>query len=120
MAHYVDGFVIPIAKKNLAAYKKLAKLGAKVWMDHGAVAYFECVGEEMAPGFGLPFPKLCKTKSGETVVFSWIMYKNKAHRDRVMKSAMADERLKDACDPKKMPFDMKKMACGGFEVMVKG
>lgn len=120
MPQYIDGFVIPIAKRKLPAYKRLAALGSKVWMEHGALAYFECVGEQMEPGFGLPFPKLCKCKKDETVVFAWIVYKSRAHRDRVNKKVMADPRMANACDPKNPPFDIKRMACGGFEVMVKG
>jgi uncharacterized protein YbaA (DUF1428 family) len=120
MAHYIDGFVIPMPKKKLTAYKKIATVASKVWMEHGALAYFECVGEDMKPGFGLAFPKMSKCKPGETVVFSWILYKNRAHRDRVNKKVMADARIAEACDPKSMPFDMRRMAWGGFEVLVQG
>jgi uncharacterized protein YbaA (DUF1428 family) len=118
MPQYVDGFVIPIPKKNLAAYKKMAATAGKVWMEHGALAYFECVGEDLTPGFGLPFPKLCKSKPDETIVFSFIVYKSRAQRDRVNKKVMADPRMAAACDPKNMPFEVKKMACGGFEAIV--
>ncbi|HYF15390.1 MAG TPA: DUF1428 domain-containing protein [Phycisphaerales bacterium] len=115
---YVDGFVIPMPKKNIAAYKQMAKTASKVWMDHGAVQYFEAVGEDMNVKFGLPFPKLAKAKAGETVVFSWIVYKSRAHRDRVNKKVMKDPRLAAMMDPKGMPFDVKRMAYGGFEVLV--
>ncbi|MFO0856407.1 MAG: DUF1428 domain-containing protein [Phycisphaerales bacterium] len=115
---YVDGFVLVIPTKKMAAYKKMAEIGCKVWMDHGALAYAECVGEDMKVPFGVAFPKFANAKKSETVVFSFITYKNKAHRDSVNKKVMSDERLKAACDPKNMPFDMKKMTYGGFEVFV--
>lgn len=115
---YVDGFVIVVPTKKLAAYKKMAQIGCKVWMDHGALAYAECSGQDMKVQWGMPFPKLTNAKKSETVVFSFITYKNKAHRDSVNKKVMSDSRLKDACDPTNMPFDMKKMAYGGFEVMI--
>lgn len=119
MPQYIDGFVIPVPTKNLAAYKKLAKVACKVWMEHGALAYFECVGDDVEPGFGLPFPKLAKCKPGETVVFSWILYKSRAHRDRVNKKVMDDARISAACDPENMPFNIKRMTWGGFDVMVR-
>jgi uncharacterized protein YbaA (DUF1428 family) len=112
--------VIPIPKKNLGAYKKMAQKASVVWMDHGAVEYWECVGEDLNIKWTMPFTKMCKCKPGETVVFSWIVYKSKAHRDAVNKKVMADPRLKKMMDPKKAaPFDMKKMAYGGFETLVK-
>ena len=118
---YVDGFVIPIAKKNLAAYKKMASLGAKVWKKHGALEYFECVGDDLfpkMPGMKIsPFPTLAKAKPGETVVFSFIVYKSKAHRDAVNKKVMKEMgEMKET--PQKMPFDMKRMAFGGFKTIV--
>ncbi len=118
MRQYVDGFVLRVPTKNLARYKAMAVLGSKVWIDHGAIAYFETTGDDMNPGFGLPFPKLTKAKPAETIVFSWILYKSRAHRDRVNKKVMADKRIAAAFDPNNMAFDIKKMACGGFEVMV--
>lgn len=120
MALYVDGFVIPITKSKLAAYKRMATVGAKVWMDHGALEYRECVGDDMAVKFGLPFPKMAKTKAGETVVFSWIVYKSKAHRNAVNAKVMKDPRLAKMMLPDGMPFDVKKMAYGGFKVLVEG
>jgi uncharacterized protein YbaA (DUF1428 family) len=117
MPKYVDGFVIPIAKKNLPAYRRMAKTASKVWMDHGALEYRECVGEDLKPPFGLPFPRLARTKASETVLFSWILYKSRAHRDRVNALVMKDPRLA-AMMGKPMPFDVKRMAFGGFEVMV--
>jgi uncharacterized protein YbaA (DUF1428 family) len=115
---YVDGYVIPIPTKNVRAYRTMAAKSAKVWMDHGAVQYFECVGEDLKQKFGLPFPKLAKTKPGETVLFSWIVYRSKAHRDKVNEKVMKDPRLAAMMNPKKMPFDMKRMTYGGFEVLV--
>lgn len=113
---YVDGFVIPVPKKNLKAYKSLATLAGKIWMDHGALQYFECVGDDLNQKCGTPFPKLAKSKSGETVLFSFIIYKSRAHRDSVNKKVMKDPRLK--CDPAKMPFDFKRMSFGGFKTLV--
>ncbi len=115
---YVDGFVIPIPKKNLPAYWKMARLASKVWKEYGALEYRECVGDDLKAAFGLPFPKMAKAKAGETVVFSWIVYKNKAQRDSVNKKVMKDPRLAAMCDPKNMPFNVKRMAYGGFKIMV--
>ena len=114
---YVDGFVIPLRKKNLAAYRRLAAKAAHVWRDHGAVEYFECVGDDFENKCGIAFPKLAKVKSGETVLFSFIVYKSKPHRDRVNAKAMKDPRIA-MMDPKKMPFDAKRMAYGGFRTIV--
>jgi uncharacterized protein YbaA (DUF1428 family) len=118
MALYVDGFVIPVPKKNVAAYKRMALLGGKVWREHGCVEYRECVGEDLAQQMGTPFPKMAKAKPGETVFFSWITYKSRAHRDRVNAKVMKDPRIMKAMKKKPMPFDMKRMAYGGFEVLV--
>lgn len=119
MAQYVDGFVIPLPKKKIAEYKKMAAKAAKIWMEYGALAYYECVGEDMKTKMGLPFPKLAKTKPSETVVFSWIVYKSRRHRDAVNKKVMDDPRIHEMCpDPKDMPFDCDKMAYGGFDVLV--
>jgi len=115
---YVDGYLIPIAKKNVAAYKKMAAIGCKVWMDHGALDYRECVGDDLKAPWGSPFTKLLKTKPSETVVFSWIVFKSKAHRDKVNASVMKDPRLTSGMDMKKMPFDPKKMCYGGFKTLV--
>lgn len=117
MPQYIDGFVLPVPTMNLDAYKKLARLASRVWTEHGALAYSECVAEDANPGFGLPFPKRCKCKPGETVVFAWILYKSRAHRDRVNAKVMADPRLSAAAAS--MPFDPKRMSWGGFAVMVK-
>ncbi|MEX2217090.1 MAG: DUF1428 domain-containing protein [Phycisphaeraceae bacterium] len=116
--NYIDGFVMPILKKNVPAYRKLAKLACAVWMDHGALEYREAVGEDLDTPCGLPFPRLTKMKKGETVVFAWIAYKSRAHRDRVNKKVMADPRLTKLMG-KPMPFDMKRMSHGGFKIIVK-
>jgi alkaline phosphatase len=120
---YVDGFVIPIKKKNVAAYKKMAEWGAKTWKKYGALEYFECVGDDLKikKGMGQSFPKLAKIKKGETVVFSYVVYKSRAHRDEVNKKVMKE--MNNPENTKKyanmpMPFDMKRFAYGGFKVLV--
>jgi uncharacterized protein YbaA (DUF1428 family) len=115
---YVDGFVLPIAKKNLAAYRRMSKKAGRVWREHGALEYRECAGDDLAVKMGLPFPRLARVKPGETVVFSWIVYKSRAHRDRTNAKVMKDPRLASMMDSKAMPFDVKRMAYGGFEVIV--
>ena len=115
---YVDGFVVPVPTKNLAAYRRMARKAGKVWRDHGAVDYKECVADDVKPGKHTSFPQSVKLKAGETVVFSWIVYKSRAQRDRVNAKAMADPRLAEMMDPKKMPFDGKRMFFGGFKVFV--
>jgi uncharacterized protein YbaA (DUF1428 family) len=116
---YVDGFVIPIPKKNIEAYRKMARKAGKVWMEHGALEYRECVGDDLdLEAMGRPFPKLARTKAGETVLFSWIVYKSRAHRDRVNARVMKDPRIQAMMDPKKMPFDGKRMSYGGFRTVV--
>ena len=113
---YVDGFVIPVSKKQLAAYKKISAKAGKIWKEYGALDYKECVGDDLKIKWGTPFPKLAKAKPGETVVFSWITYKSKAQRDRINKKVMADPRLH--MDGAAMPFDLKRMTYGGFKVFV--
>jgi uncharacterized protein YbaA (DUF1428 family) len=115
---YVDGFVLPIAKKNLAAYRRMSKKAGRVWREHGALEYRECAGDDLAVKMGLPFPRLARVRPGETVVFSWIVYKSRAHRDRTNAKVMKDPRLASMMDSKAMPFDVKRMAYGGFEVIV--
>lgn len=115
---YVDGFVIPVPKKKLAAYLRMARAGGSVWRKHGAIDYKECVADDLDVPCGLPFPRMVKIKPGETVVFSYIVYKSRAHRDRVNSKVMQDPKIKGMCDPKKMPFDVKRMAYGGFKVVV--
>jgi len=114
---YVDGFVIPVPKKNLAAYRKITKTAGKVWKQHGALHYCECVGDDLNIKMGLPFPKLTKMKPSETVMFSWIVYKSKAHRNAVNKRVMKDPRILKMMNMKHI-FDYKRMAYGGFKVMV--
>lgn len=110
---YVDGFVLPVPKKNLAAYRRLARMASKVWREHGALEYRECVGDDLAVKMGVPFPRQARCRPGETVVFAWIVYKSRAHRDRVNAMVMKDPRLA-GMDPKAMPFDCKRMAYGGL------
>lgn len=120
MPEYIDGYVLPVPKKKIPAYRRLAKIAAKVWMEHGALHYRECVGEDLAVKWGIPFPSLVKPKPGETIVFAWIAFKSRAHRDRVNAKVMKDPRLGTCMDPKKMPFDHTRMSYGGFQVLVSG
>ena len=113
---YVDGFVLAVPEKNLPAYKRLATKAGKIWREHGALAYVECVGDDVPVGKLTSFPRAVKLKEDEIVVFSWITYKSRAHRDAVMKKVMADERLKP--DFAGMPFDGKRMIFGGFKVLL--
>jgi uncharacterized protein YbaA (DUF1428 family) len=115
---YVDGFVVPVPKKNLDAYRQMSRDAGKIWRKHGALEYWECVGDDLAvkTGMGLPFPRAIKTKPGETVVFSWILYKSRAHRDRVNAKVMKDPKMAEM--PREMPFDVKRMLYGGFESLV--
>ena len=115
---YVDGFVIPMPKKNVETYRRMAKAAGKIWMEHGALQYIECVGEDLKVTMGLPFARLAKTKPGETVVFSWILYKSRAHRDRVNANVMKDPRMQKMMQDGVMPFEVKRMAYGGFETLV--
>jgi len=123
MARYVDGFVMVVPKKNLTAYKKMAIGGGKAWKKHGALEYFECIGDDLNPNMGgmkqLTFPKMTKAKPGETVIFSFIVYKSKSHRDKVNAKVYKDMEKEMAKNKNmKMPFDMKKMAYGGFSTIV--
>ncbi|WPU64530.1 DUF1428 domain-containing protein [Peredibacter starrii] len=117
MARYVDGFIIPIKKKDLKTYKKMATLGCKVWMEHGALDYYECVGDTLDLPYGIPFTKLCKLKSDETVIFAFIVYKSKAHANQVNKKVHNDPRMKPE-NFKSMPFDMKRFTTGKFKTIV--
>lgn len=116
MAHYVDGFVLPVPKNKIAEYKKIARIAAKVWREHGALDYKECVGDDLDVKMGPTFPRQIKVKPGETVVFAWITYKSRAHRDRVNAKVMNDPRLN--LEESEMPFDCKRMLYGGFKVLV--
>ena len=115
---YVDGFVLPVPRKNLAAYWRMARTAGKVWREHGALDYREAVADDVKKGKWTSFPQSVKLKPGETVVFSYVLYKSRRHRDQVLKKAMADKRLAGMMDPKKLPFDGRRMFWGGFKVMV--
>jgi uncharacterized protein YbaA (DUF1428 family) len=116
MANYVDGFIVPVPKKKLAAYLKLAKKAGKIWMEHGALEYYECLADDVKKGKWTSFPRSVKLKPSETVFYSWVVYKSRKHRDQVMKKVMSDPRLKMEMD--NMPFDGKRMIWGGFKTMV--
>ena len=115
---YVDGYVLPVPKKNLPAYRRMAQKAGKIWREHGALEFRECVGDDLETGMAASFPRTIKAKRGETVVFSWIVFKSRAHRDSVNAKVMKDPRLAGMMDQKSMPFDSKRMIYGGFEVMV--
>jgi uncharacterized protein YbaA (DUF1428 family) len=118
MAHYVDGFVVPVPRKNLESYRKMARRAGRVWREHGALEYIECVGDDVKKGKHTSFPQAVKLKPGEVVVFSWIVYKSRAQRDRVNKKVMKDPRLAGMMNPKQLPFDGKRMFWGGFKPLV--
>ena len=115
---YVDGFVVPVPKKKLAAYRSMAQNAGRIWREHGALEYRECVAEDAKPGKLTSFPQSVKLKKGETVVFAYIVYKSRGQRDRVIAKVMKDPRLGSMMDPKAMPFDARRMIYGGFKVMV--
>ena len=115
---YVDGFVLPVPKKQLEVYRRMARKAGKIWREHGATEFRECVGEDLNPKGVVPFSRRIKLKPGETVVFSWIVFKSKAHRDRVNAKVMKDPRLAKMMDPKAMPFDVKRMVYGGLKILV--
>ena len=118
MANYVDGFVIPLPKKNLTTYQRLAQKAGRVWKDHGALEFRECIGDDLNVEMGLSFPRGIKTKLGETVLFSYIVFKSRAHRDRVNAKVMKDPRMLKTMKPVPMPFDGKRMMYGGFKSVV--
>ena len=118
MANYVDGFVVPVPRKKIDVYRKLARKAGKVWREHGALDYVECVADDVKPGKHTSFPQSVKLKPDEVVVFSWIVYKSRRQRDRINAKVMKDPRLASMMDPKAMPFDGKRMFWGGFKVMV--
>jgi uncharacterized protein YbaA (DUF1428 family) len=115
---YVDGYVLPIPKKNVTAYRRIAQKAGAIWREHGALDYKECVGDDLNVKCGCPFPKLTKLKRGETVIFAYIVYKSRTHRDRVNAKVMNDERMAKMMEGKPMPFDIKRMVFGGFKVLV--
>ena len=115
---YIDAFVLPVPKKNIAAYRDMARKAGKIWREYGALEYRECVGDDLMTPIGVPFPRLSKTKKGETVFFSFIVYKSRAHRDSVNKKVLSDPRMNKMMEGKTMPFDVKRMAYGGFKALV--
>jgi uncharacterized protein YbaA (DUF1428 family) len=115
---YVDGFLLPVPKKNLLLYRNIARKAGKVWREHGALQYVEAVGDDFDNKFGISFTKTIKVKPGETVVFSWIVFKSRAHRDSVNAKVMKDPRMKNMMEKGPMPFDVKRMAYGGFKFIV--
>jgi len=119
MAVYVDGFLLPVPKKNLEAYRRMSARAARVWKEHGALEYRECVADDVKAGGAVSFPRAAKAKKGETVFFSYIVYKSRAHRDRVNKKVMKDPRIAAMMpDKNQMPFDYKRMCYGGFKTLV--
>jgi uncharacterized protein YbaA (DUF1428 family) len=115
---YVDGYVLPVPRKNLAVYRRLAQKAGKVWREHGALEFRECVGDDLKVKMAASFPRTIKTKASETVLFSWIVFKSRAHRDSVNAKVMKDPRLAKMMNMKSLPFDSKRMVYGGFKVMV--
>ncbi|HET8539147.1 MAG TPA: DUF1428 domain-containing protein [Anaeromyxobacter sp.] len=113
---YVDGFVLPLPKKNLAAYRRLAQKVGPLWLEYGALEYRECVGDDLDVKMGKPFPRLLRLKRGETAVFSWIVYRSRAHRDQVNAKVMKDPRMDMPVE--RMPFDVARMVYGGFDLLV--
>jgi uncharacterized protein YbaA (DUF1428 family) len=115
---YVDGFLIPVPKNKVEAYRRISRKAGRVWRGHGALEYRECLGEDLEVKMGVPFPRAARVKPGETVIFSWIVYKSRAHRDRVNARVMKDPRIEAMMDPKAMPFDVKRMSYGGFTTII--
>ena len=118
MSKYIDGFVLPITKAGAEDYRSIAEKAGAIWMEHGALEYIECLGEDLDVKDMMPFPKIAGAGPEETVVFSWIVYESREHRDEVNKKVMADPRLKQICDPEKAPFDCNRIAYGGFTTIV--
>jgi len=118
MARYVDGFVLPVPKRKLAAYRAMARKAGKVWMEYGALEYVECVADDVKPGKHTSFPQSVKLKKGEVVIFSYVVYKSRKQRDSIMGKVMKDKRLADMMDPNNLPFDGKRMFWGGFKTIV--
>lgn len=115
---YVDGFLLPVPKKKIEVYRKMSRKAGKIWREHGALDYKECVGDDLTPKGATPFTKGVRTKRGETLVFAYIVFKSRAHRDRVNARVMKDPRLAADMNQKSMPFDIKRMMYGGFKVFV--
>jgi len=115
---YVDGFVLPVPKKNVQAYRRMAQKAGRVWRKHGALEFRECAGDDLNTRMGVPFARLARLKRGETAFFSWIVFKSRAHRDRVNAEVMKDPQIAKMMDSKATPFDPKRMAYGGFKVLV--
>ncbi|MFO1488487.1 MAG: DUF1428 domain-containing protein [Verrucomicrobiota bacterium] len=118
MAKYIDGFVLPVPRKKIAAYRRLARHASQIWFEHGALDYHECVGDDLDVQTGLPFPKGIQAKAGDTVVFAYIVFRSRAHRDQVNARVMKDPRLAALCEPGNLPFDPARMLYGGFKIMV--
>ena len=118
MPNYVDGFLLAVPKKKIEAYRRMARKAGRIWKEYGALEYRECVGDDLSPKWSAPFRRGLKLKPGEKVVFSWIVYKSRAQRDRVNAKIMKDPRILGMMDPKDMPFDPKRMAMGGFRILV--
>jgi len=118
MPRYADGFLLAVPKRKLDAYRAISRKAGKIWKEHGALEYIECVGDDLKVKMGLSFTKVGRAKPGEVIIFSWILYKSRADRDRINRKVMKDPRLASMMDPKSMPFDMKRMAYGGFRTIV--
>jgi uncharacterized protein YbaA (DUF1428 family) len=118
MAHYVDGFVVPVPLRNLDAYRRMAEQAGKIWIEHGALQYCECIADDVKPGKVTSFPQSVQLKDDEVVAFSWILYNSREERDRVNAKVMDDPRIKDMMDPKTLPFDGMRMFWGGFKTIV--
>jgi len=118
MAHYVDGFVVPVPLRNLDAYRRMSEHAGKIWVEHGALQYIEAVADDVKPGKVTSFPQSVQLKDDETVVFAWILYNSREHRDSVNAKVMADPRMRDQMDPKQLPFDGMRMFWGGFKPIV--
>ena len=118
MAHYVDGFVLPVPKKKLASYRRMAQRAGKVWREHGALEYRECIADDVKRGKVTSFPQSVKLKAGEVVIFAWIVYKSRKDRDRINAKVMKDPRLADMMDLEALPFDAMRMFWGGFKTLV--
>jgi uncharacterized protein YbaA (DUF1428 family) len=116
--HYVDGYVVPVPKKNLGAYRRMAQKAGKVWREHGALEYVECAADDVKPGKRTSFPQSVKLKPGETIVFAYVVYRSRAQRDRVNAKVMKDPRLASMMNMKALPFDAKRMFWGGFKAIV--